>query len=258
MTVGGGTRLVFLAGDPVGHTKGYAEYAAAFSAAGIDAAYVPADVPAGRFAEFLAGLRWARNVAGVVATVPHKLAALAAATVADEAARLAGSANVLRPHPEGGWACTQVDGAGFLAAAEAAGIGLAGRRVQVLGAGGAGRAVAMAIAGRRPASLLVHDPDPARQEMLARDLGSAFAGLDVNQGLERCEVLVNCSSVGMGADERLPLPPELIPVDGACYDIVNRADTALLRAAAQRRCVRDHGRSMMLAEIPLILQYLFS
>lgn len=159
MTISARTRLVFLAGDPIDHTQGYAEYAAALAAAGIDAAYLPVHVPAGQLRLFLAGLRSGRNVAGVVATVPHKLEALAAATP-DAAARRAGSANVLRPGADGGWECTQVDGVGFLAAADATGI-------------------------------------------------------------------------------------------------VNRADTPLLHAAELRGCRRDHGRSMMLAEIPLIVNFLF-
>ena len=255
MTATGRTRLVFLAGDPVDHTQGYAEYAAAFAAAGIDAAYVPAHVPAGRLAAFLAGLRWVQNVAGVVATVPHKLDALQAG-VPDVAARRAGSANVLRPARDGGWECAQVDGAGFLAAIDAAGIRLAGKRVQVLGAGGAGRAVAMAIAERGPAALLVHDPDPARRDRLVRDLNRECAHVNAASVLERGDVLVNCSAVGLGADYRLPLPASLIPENGAVYDVVNRADTALMRMAAAKSCQRDYGRSMMLAEIPLIIDYL--
>lgn len=255
MTIGARTRLVFLAGDPIAHTKGYDEYAAAFAASGLDAAYLPAHVPAGRLHAFLAGLRWASNVAGVVATVPHKLEALACGEP-DERARRAGSANVLRADGTGGWKATQVDGEGFLAAAEAAGITLAGQRVQMLGAGGAGRAVAMAIASRSPAALLVHDPDPARVATLVADLQREFPSCRAAVARERADVLVNCSPIGMGDDRRLPLPPELIPAAGAVYDIVNRPDTGLLREAAARGCRVDHGRSMMLAEIPLILQFL--
>jgi putative intracellular protease/amidase len=134
--VSGRTRLVFLAGDPIGHTRGYAEYAEAFAAAGLDAAYLPAAVPPEGFAAFLTGLRQMRNVAGVVATIPHKPAAFAASRP-DAAARRAGAANLLRPGEGGGWESTMLDGAGFLAATRAAGIALAGRRVQMLGAGGA-------------------------------------------------------------------------------------------------------------------------
>lgn len=255
--IGGATRLVFLAGDPIAHTKGYAEYATALHDGHIDAVYLPAHVPAGHLRRFLAGLSWASNVAGVVATIPHKLEALEAA-IPDASARRAGSANVLRRRPDGQWECTQVDGAGFLAAIDAAQIGLNRRHVQVLGAGGAGRAVAMSIAERQPAELCIHDPDIAKQNALVEAVRREFPEIPTRAGLERSEVLVNCSSVGMGNDERLPLPPDLIPIGGACYDVVNRADTMLLRMAEQRQCKRDHGRSMMLAEIPHILDYFFN
>ena len=109
--IGPSTRLVFLAGDPIGHTKGYPEYAAAFAEAGIDAAYLPLHVPAGEFGAFLAGARHMRNLAGIVATIPHKQDAFAAARP-NAAARRAGAANLLRPAPEG-WEATNLDGIGM-------------------------------------------------------------------------------------------------------------------------------------------------
>jgi shikimate dehydrogenase len=249
----GHTRLIFLAGDPIGHTKGYAEYAAAIAAAGHDCAYMPAYVPAGRLEAFLAGLAHLRNLAGVVCTIPHKEDA-ARIGCCDEAARRAGSANLLRPDATGGWEASGVDGAGFLAAARAAGIPLEGRRVQLLGAGGAGRAVAMAIAGEAPSSLSIHDPDTARATSLLRALSAEFPGLPVAAHLGQSEVLVNCSAVGMGSDTRLPCDAALIP--GHVYDIVNRADTPLLVAARAKGAVADHGYSMMAAQIPLVLTWM--
>lgn len=253
--IGPATRLVFLTGDPIGHTKGYVEYAAALAEAGIDAAYLPLHVPAGEFADFLAGARHMRNLAGIVATIPHKQDAFAAARP-DEAARRAGAANLLRPAPDG-WEGTNLDGVGFLAALGGAGIGLRGRRVQMLGAGGAGRAVAMAIAGEGPARLAIHDPDAARGENLRDAVAREFPDLSVAAALGDSEVLVNCSPVGMGADERLPLPEALIPAGGAVYDIVNRPDTSLLRAARAKGCRADHGRSMMLSQVGLLIHFLF-
>lgn len=254
-SITGRTRLVFLAGDPVGHTRGYAEYATAFAERGIDAAYLPADVPAGRFESFLAGLTSVRNVAGVVATVPHKQDA-ARLGAPDERARRSGAANVLRP-VSGGWACTELDGAGFLVAVDAAGIGLAGRSVQLLGAGGAGRSVAMAIASRGPARLLVHDLDGGRAARLVADLRTHFGLVPSEAGLDRSEVLVNCTTVGLRATDGLPVAADLVPRHGAVYDVVNRADTALMLEATERGSRADHGRSMMLAQIPLIVSYLF-
>jgi shikimate dehydrogenase len=253
--IDGRTRLVLLAGDPIGHTRGYAEYAAALAASGLNAAYLPAHVPAGRFRDFLAGARLLNNLAGVVATIPHKRDAFAASRP-DATARRAGSANLLRPSAEG-WESTMLDGVGFLAAADAAGIGLAGRRVQMLGAGGAGRAVAMAIAGRRPAALAIADPVAARAEGLAADVSREFPGVPVAAHLGESETLVNCSPIGMGSDMALPVDPALIPEGGAVYDIVNRADTPLMAAAKRRGCVTDFGRSMMLAQIDLLIRFLF-
>lgn len=257
MSINGSTKLVFLAGDPVGHTRGYDEYAAAFAAAAIDAVYVPAHVRTGALKAFLAGLSGLGNVAGVVATVPHKLDALTAGDP-DETARRAGSANVLRPGKAGGWECTQVDGAGFLVAAQAAGITLAGKQVQIVGAGGAGRAVAMAVASARPSLLRIDDIAPERRAALADAIAQTHPGLAVEAGAGTSDVLINCSTVGMGGDDRMPVGRSLIPDGGCVYDIVNRPDTPLLVAARARRCRTDHGRSMMLAEIPLIVNYLFT
>ena len=256
MTITGHTKLVFLAGDPVDHAKGFAEYAAALDAAGLQAVYLPVHVPAGRLGSFLAGLRWAQNLAGVVATIPHKQEARAVGRP-DEAARRGGSANLLRPSADGGWECSMADGAGFLHAVDAAGIGVAGQRVQVLGAGGAGCAVGMAIAERGPSSLAVHDPDPARAEALVADLRREFPAVPAEAGLGASDVLVNCSPLGMGHDERMPVDDRFIPDRGAVYDIVNRADTPLLVAAEKRGCRTDFGRSMMLAQVPLVLSYFF-
>ncbi|MEO3475413.1 hypothetical protein AAFN86_26410 [Roseomonas sp. CAU 1739] len=253
--IGAATRLIVLAGDPISHTKGYAEYAAALEVAGIDAVYLPLHVPGGAFAEFLRGARQMRNLAGIVATIPHKQAAFAASSP-DVAARRSGAANLLRPASQG-WESTNLDGFGFLVALRDAGMVLAGRHVQMLGAGGAGRAVAMAIAEMGPASLAIADPDAARAAALVQAVAVEFPCLPVAAALGESEVLVNCSPIGMGQDDRLPLPAALIPDRGTVYDIVNRADTPLLVAARERGCIVEHGRSMMLAQIGLLIHFLF-
>jgi shikimate dehydrogenase len=255
-TITGATRLVGIVGDPVRQVKGFAEYAEAFAARGLDAVYLPMHVRAGELAAFLAGARRMRNLAGLVATIPHKQEAFALAEP-DAAARRAGSANLLRPAAGGGWECSMADGAGFVAAVEAAGMTIRGRTVQILGAGGAGRAVAMAAAEQGPARIAVHDTDCARAERLAADIAREFPGLPVAQALGESEMLVNCSPVGMNDDTRLPLSEALIPRGGDVYDIVNRPDTPLVVAARRLGCRADHGRSMMLAQIPIVTSWLF-
>jgi shikimate dehydrogenase len=251
----GHTRLIGIIGDPTGHIRGFTEYAAALAARGANAAYLPFHVHPADFAAFVAGLRGLRNLAGLVATIPHKLAAFQV-DEPDATARLAGSANMLRPTPTG-WQAGNVDGPGFVLAARAAGMTIAGARVQLLGAGGAGRAVAMAIAAERPTALAIHDTDASRAENLARAVTKAFPDLATRVALEDSSLLVNASPVGMGSDARLPCPAALVPgPGGAVYDIVNRADTPLVVLARQKGAASDHGYSMMAAEIPLILDWM--
>jgi shikimate dehydrogenase len=254
MTIDGSTRIIAIVGDPTSHIKGFAQYADAIAARGSNAVYLAMRVAPDGLAPFLAGMREVRNLAGLVLTIPHKIAGLGLAAP-DETARRAGSANMLRPAPAG-WEASNCDGAGFLAAAKAAGIAFAGRRVQVLGAGGAGRAVAMAIAGEAPSRLCLHDVDEARARDLARTVAAILPETTAEPALEPSEVLVNCTPVGMDRDRRLPCDPALIPRGGAVFDIVNRPDTPLVVEARARGSIAEHGWSMMAAEIPLILDWM--
>lgn len=254
MRIDGTTRLIAIVGDPTAHIKGFAEYAEAIAARRANAIYLAMHVTPSGLAPFLAGMREVRNLAGLVLTIPHKIAGLALAAP-DETARRAGSANMLRPGADG-WEASNCDGAGFLAAAKAAGIAFAGRRVQILGAGGAGRAVAMAVAGEGPAALALHDVDRARADGLAAALAGTFPGLTAAVALGPSDVLINCTPVGMDRDTRLPCDAALIPGRGAVYDIVNRPDTPLVIEARARGSIAEHGWSMMSAEIPLILDWM--
>ena len=168
----------------------------------------------------------------------------------------AGSAYLMRPGAER-WQSTMLDGSAFLTAADAASIPLTDRRVQMLGAGGAGRAVAMAITERRPALLSIADPETERAESLAADVAREFRVTRVMVQLGASETLVTCSPIGMGDDTALPLPTSLIPQSGAVYDTINRPDTPLIRLAQARGCVTDHGRSIILAQIELLICFLF-
>jgi shikimate dehydrogenase len=207
------------------------------------------------FVAFLDGLRLVENLAGLVLTIPHKVAGFNAATSRDASVQRAGAANLLRPTAQG-WQATNVDGPGFINAARAAGMTITGETVQLLGAGGAGRAVAMAIAAELPAALAVHDADPARAEALVADLRRAFPQRASRVGLAPSTFLVNCTPAGMGEDASMPCDADLIPRNGTVFDIVNRADTPLIVAAKARGCRTEHGYAMMMAEVPLILDWL--
>jgi len=159
------TRLYAVLGHPVAHSLSPLMQNAAFRAAGTNAAYVALDVPPHRLAEALTGLH-AAGFAGLNITLPHKEEALRLARAATPGARATGAANTLR-RVEGGWEAEATDGTGLLAWLGSLGIQATGSRVLVIGAGGAGRSVAAALAQGGAASIRITNRSPGRAEAVA-------------------------------------------------------------------------------------------
>jgi shikimate dehydrogenase len=172
----GATRIYPIIGDPIAQVKSPSRLTGAFEAAGYDAIVVPFQVHPARIDGFLRALDHARNVDGMLATVPHKFAAHRHASSASERARLLGSANVLRRSPDGGWHADMLDGVAMVRAIEGAGISIHGRRALLLGAGGAGSAIGLDMLNAGIAQLAIHDTSRARRDALMKTLGEAYRG----------------------------------------------------------------------------------
>ena len=162
--IGPRTAIYGIAGRPVAHSLSPAMHNAAFEQLGVDAAYVP--LAAEDIDDLLEGAR-VLGVNGVSVTAPFKVDVMARLASLDEEARLAGAVNTLVQAP-GGWRGHNTDMEGFLAGC--AGLNLSGRRVAVLGAGGAARAVALA-ARRAGAGVTCYGRDPVKARALAAALG---------------------------------------------------------------------------------------
>ena len=222
-------------GNNVMHSVSPIMHNAAFAAAGLDAVYVP--LLAADFADFLA-FADALDIAGASVTIPFKRDALDASVDADELTRRVGAANTLR-HTPAGWESTNTDLAGFLEPLEsewggAAGRGLAalaGTRVSVLGAGGAARAVIVALTAQG-AHVTVHARHREKARVLAMSLG-VDAG-PWRPAARSWDVLVNCTPLGsVSAPESSPLPDG--PFDGRLvYDLTYRRGASPLVQEARR------------------------
>jgi shikimate dehydrogenase len=159
VSIGGATRLVGVIGDHVTHSLSPAIHNAAFAALGLDFAYVPLPVSAPRVAEAVAGLR-ALGFRGANVTMPHKAAVLPLLDDVSRDARLADAVNTIVVD-EGRLTGHTTDGEGFsraLREVEPGGAG--GWSALLLGAGGAARAVALALARERIGSLTIADRTP--------------------------------------------------------------------------------------------------
>jgi shikimate dehydrogenase len=180
--------LAGVLGFPVAHSRSPDMHNAAFRALGLEWRYVKLPVPPALFAETVRALP-ASGFRGANVTIPHKHAALELADERTPSAEAIGAANTLTFGEEGVIEAHNTDAPGFLAAV---GEDVRGLRALVLGAGGAGRAVAWALREAGAAEVSVWNRTPQRAATLADDLGVTCVLRPAS-----CDLLVNATSVGL-------------------------------------------------------------
>jgi 3-dehydroquinate dehydratase / shikimate dehydrogenase len=242
---GPATRVFGVVGNPVGHSVSPVMHNAAFDETGEDAVYLPLEASsASDFRQFARALR----VAGASVTAPFKLALAEGAAIDDrDPARVLSVVNTLKA-VNGGWRGCNTDVAGFLAPLDARGVTLAGRRVVVVGTGGAARAVAFSAASRG-ARVTVHGRSRTRA-LEAAALASASAGRAFAPDPGSWDLLVNATPVGTyPAVADSPVPEAVLQGGGLVYDLVYKpVRTRLLADAAAAGCPTIGGLEMLVAQ----------
>ena len=243
-------------GDPIAHSLSPAMHNAAFAAAGKDAEYTAIRVAPEDMEDFFASAR--KTLAGFNVTVPHKSAAMRLSDRLSEAAALSGSVNTVRIAPDGTTDGDTTDGAGFeRAIAEAFNLPLAGTDLCFIGCGGVVQALVWhcALAGVRSIRILNRSLDKAQQ--LTGSIRSRFPQIVTDCAaisdrektadfLAQTRLAVQCTSVGLHADDPAPVDPALFPAEGLFYfDTIYRR-TALLAALDQRGIPTQDGLAMLL------------
>lgn len=242
MTIGGATRLFGILGDPVAVVRSPAWWNALFARSGRDAVFVPLQVSAADLPRAWAGLGAIGNLDGLVLTMPHKQAVLPLLDALGPSAHLVGAANTVRRLPGGGWEGEMFDGEGFVAGLRARGIAPEGRRVRQIGCGGAGRAIAFALARAGVAALALEDAVPGRAEELARAVADTFPGLD---GGGAPDLLVNATPLGLAPGDARPFRDVALSAAVAVADVIpNPEVTPLLAAARAAGAATATGRDM--------------
>ena len=237
------TTYLGVCGWPVAHSRSPQMHNAALAAVGLDDwRYLRLPLPAELFAETVRALP-AAGFRGVNVTIPHKHAALALADSASAAARAIGAANTLT-FEDGAIEADNTDAPGLLAAI---GDPVAGRRALVLGAGGAGRAAAWALASAG-AEVAVWNRTADRASRLADDLGVRAVTVP-----ERADIVVNCTSVGLHDPEAtfkaLPIEADELGAGSLVVDMVYRAGgTRFLEAARTRGARVVDGLEILVAQ----------
>jgi shikimate dehydrogenase len=234
--------LAGVLGFPVGHSRSPLMMNAAFAELGLDWRYLKLPVPPERFAETVRALPGS-GYRGVNVTIPHKLAAHDLADGLSDAAREIGAVNTLTFGEDGGIAGDNTDAGGLL---DALGDPLPSTAL-VLGAGGAGRAAAWALA-QNGVEVTVWNRTPARATELAADLGVSSA-----ERPGSAELLVNATSVGLRSTDSLdglPLVDAKVVVDL----VYGAAQTPFARWADERGARVVDGLEVLVRQGALSLQ----
>ena len=254
----GRTRVIAVVGDPITSARAPQALNEVLAASGHDAVAVPAGVPAEALGPFVTSARGWANLAGLVVTMPHKVAIAALVDELTPAARISGAVNLVTRSHDGRLTGDQLDGRGFVDSLVTAGIDPAGGRIVLLGAGGVARSIAFALAGSRPARLRIVNRSPERSAALVADLGAAFPDVDIAEGTVGdagdADLVVNATSVGSVVNPGLPIDPSLLARGCAVADVVANPEQTELLTAAARLGLRTHsGVRMQEAKFSRIL-----
>ena len=258
----GATRLYAIIGDPIAQVRSPEVFSERFAAEGIDAILIPVHVPASSFDAIVPALLKLSNIDGVLVTVPFKARMVTFAERLGPTARTVGAVNALRREADGSWTGDMFDGIGFVRGAEGKGERIRDRRVALFGAGGAGSAIACALAEAGVKSIDIIDTDSAKARILVGKLQRAFPGCALaaaNRIPRGADMVVNASPVGMRPDDGLPW--EIGPLDPTTLVgdvVITAAPTPLIRHAMQCGCNWVDGRDMHGGQVDAITAFFAS
>ncbi len=247
-----------LIGYPVSHSFSPAIFKTAFEACGILASYDLFPIPPQDLSEGLAELV-EKGVKGVNVTVPHKTAIIPLLNNLDESARLAGAVNTIEFRPKGLWG-HNTDMGGFVDSLSALGApDVKGKRVVVLGAGGAARAVVVSLARLGASRVIIANRDVERIQGLLLSVAQGFPLVEftavelveeqVRPASEGAVLCVQATSLGLRSEDPVPADPGLFPRNCFLFDLVyGEAETPFVRRALNLGYQAVDGKEMLLRQ----------
>jgi shikimate dehydrogenase len=259
MQLSGKSHLYAILADPVAHVRAPEFFGAAFAARGLDAAVIPFHVLPSDLATVVPVLQKLRNLHGLVLTIPHKETMAELCDELGPDGRLCGAVNTVRFADDGRLIGDMFDGIGLVQGAIASGIPLKGRTVLLVGAGGAGRAIAFALAREGVAALTIANRTARRAAALAADVGRGVPSVKVAAGPanpQGHDVIINATSLGLHEADALPVDPNLLRPEMDVVEIIAAVEvTPLRRAGTDLGCRTMGGRAMVDHQIDAQLRF---
>ena len=260
--VNGKTRVYAIVGDPIEQVRSPEMVTWEMQKRDHNAVLIPMHIARDEFDTVMPHIMRMRNLDGLIFTIPFKAQAIALAKTLGPQASQIGAINALKKHSNGAWSGEIFDGIGCVEAFKQRGITLQDKRLQLIGLGGAGSAICVALAYEKPKLLRLFDINAQTTERMVKMVNTISPQTVVEVGLplaEGIDILLNASPVGMLSDARLPLAVEQFKKELIVFDaIVMPENTPLLSLAQDCGCQVVRGREMMLGQISKIVDYFFA
>lgn len=254
----GAADVYLIVGHPVAQVQAPMLFNAVFARAGLNAVMVPVCIAPEHLSAFVRAAFLAPNVRGLSVTIPHKAPLLETVDYCSPAARQAGAVNAVRREADGRLTGALFDGQGLRAALDHFGMAYAGRRVLLLGAGGAAAAIANALAQApgAAAQIQLFDPLPGKAAALAQRLALPAVQAAPHNHPAGFDLVINASPLGLQADDALPCDVQDLEPHAAVMDIVMKNQpTPWVRAARARGLQAQPGFEMLVQQTAPYLEF---
>ncbi|MBF0343088.1 MAG: shikimate dehydrogenase [Nitrospirae bacterium] len=238
------TKITGLLGYPVEHSLSPAMHNAGFRALGIDYCYLGFLVHPDSLPDAVKAIR-ALNLAGVNVTVPHKEKVIPLLDEVDKEARFIGAVNTVL-NTGGILKGFNTDGRGFIKSLTKSNVVAKDKKVFIVGAGGASRAVAYYLC-KDAASVHMFDIDRVKLENLVGDLNRINGNVYAEESLavvSSSDIVLNATPLGLHDNDPMPLDINLLSDSQVVYDLIY-SETPLQRFASELGCKVLNGLGML-------------
>jgi len=209
---------------------------------------------------FFKSLFQLQNIIGALITMPHKVSTVDMLDEVSTSVQVCGACNAVRKEADGRLVGDMFDGQGFVRGLARKGRPAKGASAMIVGSGGVGSAIAVAMAEAEVGRLALYDTRSEATEKLADRLQQFFPKLSIQVGSNDptgFEIVVNATPMGMEPGDPLPVDVERISKDTMVGEVVmKQEETPLLRAAQAKGCLTQIGTDMLFEQIPAYLEFL--
>ncbi len=261
--ISGTTKLYGCIAHPSAHVRAPSIFNPIFRKQNTDAVMVPVNCPPEHLEMVIRGLNGLKNFGGLAVTIPHKLALAAFCDILGDGARATGAVNAVRFGEDGKIYGNNFDGEGFVAGLLGEGHQLKNKTVLLIGAGGAARAISIAVAHSGCARMDITNRTPERAEAVATltreftdnsPVGTVALAIS---DLSSYDIVINATSLGLHDDDPHPVSLDRLQIDCLVCDIVMVPEkTNWLLAAEQSGRLVHKGRHMLDYQLELIGRFI--